>query len=112
MIKGMHGIFFTPEAEEARSFVAEKLELGHVDAGEGWLIFGVPKAEFAFHPGDDTHHEISFWCDDIEETVKELEARGVGFKGPIADRGFGLVTTFEMPGGVEAMLYEPKHPQP
>ena len=29
MIKGMHGIFFTPEAEEARDFVREKLEPKH-----------------------------------------------------------------------------------
>ena len=25
MIKGMHGIFFTPEAEAARAFIQEKL---------------------------------------------------------------------------------------
>ena len=112
MIKGMHGIFFTPKAEEARSFVQEKLGFPHSDAGNGWLIFGVPKAEFAFHPGDDTRHDISFWCDDIEKTVDELKGKGVSFKTPITDEGVGLLTTFEMPGGVEAMLYEPRHPQP
>ena len=47
MITGMHGIFFTPEAEEARSFVQEKLGFSHVDVGGGWLIFAAPKAEFA-----------------------------------------------------------------
>ena len=112
MIKGMHGIFFTPEAEEARSFVRDKLGLPHVDAGGGWLIFTVPQAEFAFHPGDDTHHDISFWCDDVEATRAELQAKGVDFTSPVTDQGFGLVTTFEMPGGIEVMLYEPRHPQP
>ena len=112
MIKGMHGIFFTPEAEAARTFIREKLEFPHVDAGHGWLIFEVPKAELAVHPGDDAHHELSFWCDDIKGTVNELQDRGVRFKSPIKDEGFGLVTTFQLPGGVEVLLYEPRHPQP
>ena len=112
MIQGMHGIFFTPEAEEARNFVEENLGLPHSDAGDGWLIFGVPKAEFAFHPADDASHYLSFWCDDIEETMSELRAKGVAFTSPVEDQGFGLVTTFELPGGLEVMLYEPKHAQP
>ena len=112
MIKGMHGLVFTPEAEAARTFMKDKLGLAHVDAGDGWLIFDVPKGEFAVHPGTDTHHEISFWCDDIDGTVKELREKGVSFKSPIKNEGFGLVTTFELPGGVEIMLYEPRHPQP
>ena len=56
MIKGMHGIVFTPEAEAARAFTKDKLGFAHVDAGDGWLIFDIPKTEFAFHPGTDTHH--------------------------------------------------------
>ena len=80
MIKGMHGVFFTPQAEAARTFIQEKLEFPHVDAGHGFLIFDVPKAEFAIHPGDDTHHEIAFWCDDIKATTKELREKGVAFK--------------------------------
>ncbi len=112
MIKGMHGLFFTPEADAACSFIREKLGFAHVDSGDGWLIFDVPKAEFGIHPGNDTHHEISFWCDDIRETVETLQGKGVIFKTPIEDRGFGLVTTFELPGGVDVQLYEPKHAQP
>ena len=112
MIKGMHGIVFTGEAEAARAFIRDKLGLAHVDAGDGWLIFDVPSGEFAVHLGGDTHHEISFWCDDIHATVRELSEKGVTFKSPVKDQGFGLVTTFELPGGVEIMLYEPKHPQP
>ena len=72
----------------------------------------MPEAEFAFHPGDDTHHDISFWCDDIETTMAELQEKGVSFNSPVTDQGFGLTTTFELPGGVEVMLYEPRHPQP
>lgn len=112
MIKGMHGLFYSPEAEAVRAFLKDKLELPSVDAGEGWLIFGVPKAEIGVHPGDGPRHELSFWCDDIEGTRRALEQKGVTFKSPITDQGYGLVTTFEMPGGLEVLLYEPRHPQP
>ena len=45
MIRGMHGLFFTPKAEEARDFIRDKLGFSHVDSGDGWLIFRVPLAE-------------------------------------------------------------------
>ena len=112
MIKGMHGLFYTPLADEARDFIRDKLGFPYVDAGDGWLIFRVPQAEFAFHPGSTTRHDISFWCDDLAKTVSELEAKGVSCKRPIRDDGFGLTTALDLPGGLEVMLYQPKHPQP
>ncbi len=112
MIKGMHGLFYTPAAEEARAFIRDKLGFKHVDTGGGWLIFRVPQAEFGVHPGDNPHHQISFWCDDIEATMQSLAAKGVTFKIPVRDDGYGLVTYFEIPGGLEVQLYEPRHPQP
>jgi catechol 2,3-dioxygenase-like lactoylglutathione lyase family enzyme len=112
MIRGMHGLFYTPKAEEARAFIRDKLGFPHVDAGDGWLIFRVPRAEFGVHPGGDVHHEISFWCDDIHATVADLAAKGVSFTSGITDQGYGLVTTFELPGGVSVGLYEPRHAQP
>ena len=112
MIKGMHGLFFTPEAEEARDFLKDKLGLPFVDGGGGWLIFGIPMAEAAVHPADERRHEISFWCDDIEATVAELRDRGVVFKSPIEEEPWGRIITMEMPGGVDILLFEPKHPQP
>ena len=112
MIRGMHAVLFTPQAEKARTFINEKLGFTHVDAGDGWLILDVPQAEIGVHPGEDSHHEISFWCDDIEETVRDLQAKGVEFQLPVKDQGFGLTATFRMPGGLEVLLYEPRHPQP
>ena len=54
-------------------------------------------------------HDISFYCDDIERTVAELEARGVEFTGPVKDQGYGLVTHFRVPGGFAVQLYEPRY---
>ena len=69
------------------------------------------------HPSDDsgregapsgTHH-ISFYCDNIEETVKELKTKGVGFKGEIEDLGWGLVTSMKVPGDFFIQLYQPQY---
>ena len=111
MIKGMHGLFYTPEAEAARNFIKDKLGFEYFDAGEGWLIFSIPKAELAVHPAEHTRHELCFWCDNLEKTVESLKAKGVEFGTPIEDAGWGYTTTFNIPGGVTALLYEPKHPQ-
>ncbi|PYQ63724.1 MAG: hypothetical protein DMF54_15915, partial [Acidobacteria bacterium] len=53
--------------------------------------------------------DISFYCDDIEKTVAELEARGVRFVGGVEDRGYGLVTHFKVPGGFRVQLYQPRY---
>jgi len=45
----------------------------------------------------------------IEQTVKELKAKGVQFKGGIEDKGYGLVTLFHAPGDLYIQLYQPKY---
>lgn len=116
MIRGIHGMFFTDEAEEARAFLRDILGLDHVDTGDGWLVFDVPEAELGVHPtlgeGDEPAHQLSFWCDDIEATADELEAAGVELLSPVEDTGYGLATTFELPGGVLVEVYEPSYEQP
>ena len=115
MIKGVHTMFYSSQAEELRAFIRDKLGFPSTDIGDGWLIFDLPEAELGCHPSDPDGgapagtHDISFYCDDIEKTVGELRQRGVEFTGGIADQGYGLVTHFTMPGGVEAQLYQPRY---
>jgi predicted enzyme related to lactoylglutathione lyase len=115
MIKGVHTMFYTSKPEELRAFLRDKLQLSWTDVGEGWLIFNCPEAEMGCHPADPEDgsppgtHNISFYCDDIDTTVKTLKQRGVEFLDDVADRGYGLVTHFKMPGGVEVELYQPKY---
>jgi predicted enzyme related to lactoylglutathione lyase len=111
MITGAHAVIFTRDAEALRAFFADVLALPSVDAGGGWLIFGLPPAELAAHPADEGGaHELYLMCDDIGATVAELEGKGAAFTRPIADEGWGLVTAIELPGGGELGLYEPRHP--
>jgi hypothetical protein len=49
-------------------------------------------------------------CDDIRTTVRELRAKGVEARGEPRDEGFGITVMLGLPGGVEVMLYEPRHP--
>jgi predicted enzyme related to lactoylglutathione lyase len=113
MITGAHVIVYSQDAEADRTFLREVVGLGHVDAGDGWLIFQAPPAEIAVHPtGGAGSHELYLMCDDIQATVAELEAKGVELAGPVTDQGFGLLTAIRLPDGTELGLYEPRHPLP
>lgn len=109
MIKGVHALFYTTDPEGARAFLRDKLGLPYVDAsGDGWLIFGLPEGDVGCHPSDHAAQGVSFFCDDIDATMKELAARSVTFTGVI-EEDWGRHTTFEIPGGGPVQLYEPKY---
>ena len=114
MIRGMHAMFYSSQAEELRTFIRDKLGLSGTDVGGGWLIFDAPEADLGVHPtegGDPVSgtSDISFYCDDIEATMRELRARGVEFAQQAEDHGYGLVTFFNVPGGFKVQLYQPKY---
>jgi predicted enzyme related to lactoylglutathione lyase len=113
MINGVHALIFTTDAERDRAFFRDVLEFPSVDAGDGWLIFGLPPAELAAHPAErGGEHELYLMCDDVDATVAELKAKGVDVARPIRDEGFGRVTAIRLPGGGELGLYQPRHPSP
>lgn len=109
-VTGAHVLLYTPQAEALRELLREALGWRHVDAGEGWLIFALPPAELGVHPADEARHELSLICDDVTETLEELRAKGIEVRGEPRDLGFGVGTTIALPGGVELLLYEPRHP--
>ena len=115
MIKGVHTMFYSAEAEALRAFLRDKLGFeSFTDVGEGWLIFDMPEADMGVHPTyaggpQPGTHAVSFYCDDISGTVKTLKARGVEFVDAVKDAGYGLTTHFRMPGGVVVELYQPHY---
>jgi hypothetical protein len=114
MIKGVHTMFYSSDAEGLRNFIRDKLGFSATDAGEGWLIFDIPEADMGCHPTEGNNvvsgtTDISFYCDNIRKTIEDLQSKKVEFTGEIEDHGYGLVTYFKMPGNIKVQLYEPKY---
>jgi hypothetical protein len=109
MIKGVHATFYTPKAEELRAFIRDTLELPYTDIGGNWLIFDIPEAEIACHPSDTPFHDISFSCDNLQETISQLKKKGVEFVSEITETSWGIMTSFKMSGDIEAILFQPKY---
>ena len=112
MINGAHIIIFSTDAEADRAFFRDVLGLAHVDAGEGWLIFALPPAEVAMHPGEaNDRHELYLICDDIRAFMGEMQSRGI-LCSPIEEQSWGLLTRVRLPGGGTVGVYEPRHERP
>ncbi len=113
-IIGAHVLLYSTEPEALRATLRDVFGWKHVDAGDGWLIFALPPAEVAVHPLDEPvpesgSHKLTLMCDDITETIRELRAKGIVFDGEPVDEGYGIMITMTLPGGVEMLLYEPRH---
>ena len=50
MIRGMHAMFYSSDADALRAFLKDKLDLAGTDVGGGWLIFDAPQADLGVHP--------------------------------------------------------------
>ena len=116
MIGGAHVLVYADDAQAARAFLRDVLGWAHVDDGDGWLIFALPPAELGVHPTEGSERasgevELYLMCRDVEATIAQLRKQGVECAPP-ADRGFGLLTTLEVPGLGQIGLYQPKHDSP
>jgi len=114
-IIGTHALLYTSEPEKLRAVLRDVFGFKSVDAGEGWLIFTLPPAELGVHPAEGpayesgTRHQLTFMCDDIRQTSADLRAKGIVIKGEPRNEGWGISVMLELPGGVNVMLYEPRH---
>jgi catechol 2,3-dioxygenase-like lactoylglutathione lyase family enzyme len=112
MINGAHVVVYSKDAEADCAFFRDILGFTSVDAGNGWLIFGLPAAESAFHPAETNgRHELYLMCDDLQTEMEGLRARGIDCSG-VVDARWGSITKVRLPGGGEIGLYQPKHPRP
>src|SRR5947209_3442121 len=91
MIFGSHFVLFSRDADADRAFLADALGFDHVDAGGGWLIFGLPPAEAAVHPSEAPGAELYFMCDDLVAEMDALAKKGVQFSD-VEQAGWGSVT--------------------
>jgi len=114
-IIGAHALLYTSEPEAVRAIFRDVFGWKHVDGGDGWLIFALPPAELGIHPAEGptfesgARHQLTLMCDDIGATVADLRSKGLEVRGVPEDEGWGITTMLVLPGGVEVMLYEPRH---
>lgn len=108
-------MLYTSEPESVRAILRDVFEWKHVDAGDGWLIFALPPAEVGIHPAEGptfdsgARHQLTLMCDDINATIQDLRDKGIDVRGEPEDEGYGITVTLVLPGGLEMMLYEPRH---
>jgi catechol 2,3-dioxygenase-like lactoylglutathione lyase family enzyme len=112
MITGAHTVIYSTDAEADRAFFRDVLGFSHVDAGDGWLIFGLPPSEVAVHPAEESgKHELYLMCDDAEAFISEMAAKGYECESP-KNVGWGVLTRLTLPGGGTVGVYEPRHARP
>ena len=112
MITGAHSILYSTDPEADRGFLKDVLGLPHVDVGGGWLIFGLPPAEVAVHPGEKNDvHELYLICDDVAAFVAAVAAYGLACS-PIQALSWGRLTHVSLPGGGRLGVYQPRHARP
>jgi hypothetical protein len=111
MINGAHVIVYSKKPEEDRQLFANLLKLPNVDVGDGWLIFGLPPSEVAFHPGKNDEHELYLLCEDVKAFIAEMKVKKISCT-PIQKQPWGSLTSLSLPGGGKIGVYEPRHERP
>jgi len=112
VIIGAHSIIYSKDPEADREFLRDVLKLPNIDVGGGWLIFGLPPAEVAVHPGEKNDvHEFYLMCDNVAGFIEDMKARGIPCT-EIHNERWGLLTQVTLPGGGKLGVYEPRHARP
>ena len=112
LVSGAHVIINSSDAAADRAFFHDVLGFDSVDAGGGWLIFALPPAELALHPGTNSEQQLYLMCDDLDATLQGLEGKGLAFKAQPAEQRWGRIASIVLPGGGELYIYQPSHPTP
>jgi hypothetical protein len=89
------------------AFFRDALGLCSVDAGHGWLIFALPRAEADFSPSaSNGRHELSLLRDDVHAEIEGLREKGLTrSKGP-APHGAGIRGRRDGEGGEQERIRE------
>jgi hypothetical protein len=110
-IIGAHSLVYTSEPDAVRAIFRDVFGWSHVDAGGGWLIFALPPGEVGIHPSDTPTTELTLMCDSLASTIEELRGvDGIEIRGEPDEQRWGVTIMLGLPGGLELMLYEARHP--
>jgi hypothetical protein len=119
MINGAHFLLYSADPEADQAALEDILASRSVPAREGRLIFALPPAEIATHPGGEVFKQqhanrnlqgliLYLICNDLPSSIEALKEKGLAFSA-IENTEVGLKTTIILPGGGELGLYQPSH---
>lgn len=112
MITGAHTVIYSSDPVADRLFLRDVLQLTNVDAGDGWLIFGLPPSEVAVHPSETNDvHQFYLMCEDVEAFIARMKKHNTECSA-VKDEGWGLLTQLTLPGGGRLGIYQPRHARP
>src|SRR6185437_6696811 len=88
MITGAHFLIYSRDADADRAFFRDVLRWRSVELGGNWLIFQLPPAELAVHPGEGSFVQqhgkskllgtvLYLMCDDLAGTMKTMEFQDI-----------------------------------
>ena len=117
MIAGAHVTLFSKDTVADRAFFKDVLKLPCIDAGGGWLVFGLPRLTLGFNEGkcdsDNTvDHDFLLQVPDVDVFMKEMKEQfDIDCDEP-TNEPWGLITKFKLPGGSDLQVYQPSHSFP
>jgi predicted enzyme related to lactoylglutathione lyase len=122
VITALHTLVYADDPDAARAFFRDVLQFPATDTGGGWLIFKTGPSELGVHPSAWAHEgqtggttqqfDVSLMCDDLDETMAQLTARGAEFSGEVTHQGWGRTIRLKVPGAGEMTLYQPAYDPP
>lgn len=112
MLIGAHIMLQSTNDRADMAFLTDVLELQSINAGGGYMIYGIPPAEISVHGSDRNDvHRLYFMCDDIAAFTGDMTRHGIPFSTPVR-QSWGTVTEITLPGGGKLGVYQPRHPRP
>jgi len=113
MIIGTHTVVASKDPEADHKFFRDVLGLKSVDAGGGYVIFGLPASEASVHKseGNVPHHELYFLSEDIDAFKTSLAEKNIECS-EIQDTGWGRLVKLTLPSGAPLQVYQPRHERP
>jgi hypothetical protein len=112
MIIGAHIMIESTNDHADMGFLTDVLKLQSINAGGGYMIFGVPPAEVSIHGSERNDvHKLYLMCEDIAAFTADMTRHGIAFSTP-QRQSWGTVTEITLPGGGKLGVYQPRHPRP
>jgi len=112
MITGAHVMLQSTNDKADMAFLTDVLRLPSINAGGGYMIYGIPPAEVSIHGSDRNDvHQLYFMCDDIAAFTGDMTRHGIAFSTPVR-QSWGTATEITLPGGGKLGVYQPRHPRP